>query len=87
MILFLAPIHLFKRVFLGQIPLTPRNVEQIFEVKKLVSLFCHQTLDFSKLILLHKILKVTRLAIANRVILNCTNTEFLVANTQKNQQA
>lgn len=34
--------------------------------------------------LLYKTLKVARLAIANKVILNRTNTEVLAANTQKN---
>ena len=73
------------RFFLGQIPSTPRNVEQILEVKELVSLFSYQTLDSPKLIFLHKILKAARLAIADCVVLNCTNTELLAANTRKKQ--
>ena len=72
--------------FSGQIPPTPRNVEQVTEVEELVSLFSHQTLDSSKLTLLHKTLKAARLAIADRVILNRTNTELLAANTRKKQR-
>lgn len=73
--------------FSGQIPPTPGNVEQVSEVEELVSLFCYQTLDFLKLTLLHKILKAARLAIADRVVLNRTNTELLAANTRKKQRA
>ncbi len=75
------------RFFSEAIPLTPRNIDQVTEVEKLVSLFWDQTLDSLKLILLHKTLKAARLAIADRVILNCTNTELLAANTQKKQRA
>lgn len=39
-----------------------------------------------KLILLYKTFKTARLAIADRTILNYTNTEFLMANTQKKRQ-
>ena len=40
-----------------------------------------------KFILLSKTLKVARLAMADYIVLNCTNTELLAANTQKKQQA
>ncbi len=73
------------RFFSGAIPPTPGNIEQVTEVEELVSLFRDQTLDSPKLILLHKTLKAARLAMADRVILNRTNTELLAANTQKKQ--
>lgn len=75
------------RFVLGQIPPTPGNVEQVLEVEELVSLFRHQTLDSSKLTLLHKTLKAARLAMADRVVLNRTSTELLAANTRKKQRA
>ncbi len=73
--------------FPGAIPPTPRNIEQVIEVEELVSLFWDQTLDLAKLILLHKTFKEAKLTMANRVILNRTNTELLAANTQKKRQA
>ena len=75
------------RFISGQISPTPANVKQILEVEELISLFCHQTLDFPEFILLHTTFKAVRLAIANNIVLNCTNTELLAANTQKKQQA
>ncbi len=72
--------------FSGQIPLTPGNIEQVSEVEELISLFCHQTLDSPKFTLLHKTLKAARLAMADRILLNYTNTELLAANTQKKQR-
>lgn len=48
------------------------NVEQVSEVEELVSLFRHQTLEFPKLTLLHKILKAARLAMIDCVVLNRT---------------
>ena len=74
------------RFFSETIPPTPGNIEQITEVEELVSLFRDQTLDSPKLILLHKTLKAARLAMADRVILNRTNTELLAANIQKNNK-
>lgn len=68
-------------VFSRQIPPTPGNVEQVSEAVELISLFRHQTLNSSKLALLHKALKTARLAMADRIVLNCTNTELLAANT------
>ena len=53
------------------------------EVEELISLFCYQTFDSSKLILLRKILKAARVAIADCVILNHTNTKFFITITQK----
>ena len=67
--------------FSGQIPLILGNIEQVSEVEELISLFRHQTLDFPKLTLLHKTLKAAKLAIADRIVLNCINTELLAANT------
>ena len=57
------------------------------EVEELVSLFRDQTLDSPKLTLLHKTLKAARLAMADRVVLNRTNTELLAANLRKKQRA
>ena len=70
--------------FLRAISLTPKNAEQVTEVEELVSLFGHQTLDSPKLNLLYKTLKAARLAMADRIILSCTN---MAANTQKKRRA
>lgn len=78
MALYLA---LAPQFFSRQIPPTPGNVEQVSEAVELISLFRHQTLNSSKLALLHKALKTARLAMADRIVLNCTNTELLAANT------
>ena len=75
------------RFYLGAIPPSPGNVEQVTEIEELISLFRHQTLDLPKLTLLHKSLKAARLAMANRVILNRTNTDLLAANTRKKWRA
>ncbi len=66
-----------------QIPPTTESDKQVSEAEELVSLFRHQTLNFLELTLLHKTLKAARLAIANRVVLNLTNTELLAANKRK----
>ena len=79
-----TPIQM--RFFSGVIPPTSENVKQITEVEDLVSLFRHQTLDLPKLTLLHKTLKAARLAMADKVVLNRTNTELLAANTRKKRQ-
>lgn len=70
----------------GVIPPTPGNVEQVTEIEELISLFRHKTLDSPELSLLHKTLKAARLAMADRVVLNRTNTELLAANTRKNDE-
>ena len=54
---------------------------------ELISLFRNQTLDSPKLTLLHKTLKAARLAMANRIVLNRTNTKLLASNTRKKQRA
>ena len=72
---------------MGQIPPTPGNIEQVEEVDDLISLFCNQILDSSKLTLLHKTLKAAKFAMADRIVLNRTNTELLAANTRKKQRA
>ena len=82
-----ASTPLRTRFFSGQIPLTPGNIEQVEEVDELISLFRNQTLDSPKLTLLHKTLKAARLAMADRIVLNRTNTELLAANTRKRQRA
>ena len=41
----------------------------------------------TRLTLLHKTLKAARLAMADRIVLNCTNTELLAANKQKKWRA
>ena len=56
-------------------------------MEELISLFCYQNLDFPKLTLLFKTLKAARLAMADRVVLNRTNTELFAANTRKKQRA
>ncbi len=74
-------------VFSCQRSPTPGNVEQVIEVEELISLFCHQILGSRKITLLYKTLIAASFAIAYCVILNCTNTELLTANTQKKQRA
>ena len=74
------------RFFSRAIPPTPGNIKKVTKVEVLVSLFRYQTLDSPKFNLLHKTLKAARLAMADRVILNRTNTELLAANTQKKQR-
>lgn len=83
----LVLIRLYRRFFSGAVPPTPGNVEQVAEVEELVSLFRHQTWDLPKLTLLYKTLKAARLAMADRVVLNRTNTELLAANTRKKRRA
>ncbi len=78
----LIPAWFHSRV----IPPTPGNIEQVTEIKELISLFRHQTLDSPKLTLLYKTLKATRLAIADRFTLNRANTDILAANTQKKRR-
>ena len=75
------------RYLSGQIPPTPGNIEQVSEFGELISLFRHQTLDSPKLTLLPKTLKAARLAMADRIVLNRTNTELLAANTRKKKRA
>ena len=72
---------------MGQLLLTPANIKEVNEVEKLMSLFRNQTLDSTKLTIIHKTLKVARPAMADRVISNHTNTELLAANTRKKQRA
>ncbi len=55
-------------------------------MEELISLFCHQTLDSSKFTFLHKTLEAAKLAMIDRIVLNCTNTELLASNTQKKQR-
>ncbi len=75
------------RYFTGQIPPTPANIQEVSEIEELVSLFRNQTLDSPKFTILHKTLKAARRAMADRVILNRTNTELLEANTRKKRRA
>ena len=74
------------RFFSGAIPPTPRNIEKVTEIEELISLFRHQTLDSPKLTLLHKTLKAARLAMADRVVLNHTNTECNPENAESRPQ-
>ena len=71
------------RFFSGAIPQIPRNIEQIMEIKELISLFRNQTLDLPKFNLLYKTLKAASLTVSNIIVLNCINIELLAANTQK----
>lgn len=52
-----------------------------------MSLFRNQTVDSPKFTIIHKTLKAARRAMADKVILNRTNTELLAANTQKKRRA
>ena len=80
-----TPIQIW--FFPWAIPPTPGNIKQVTKVDELVLLFRDQTLDSPKLTLLQKTLKVARLAMADSVILNHTNTELLAANIQKKRRA
>ncbi len=71
---------------MGVIPPKPGNAEQVTEIEELILLFRHQTLDSPKLTLLHKTFKAARLAMADKVVLNRTNTDLLAANTQKKRR-
>ena len=81
------PSAIRTRFFSGQIIPIPGNIKQVSEVEELISLFRHLTLDSPKLTLLHKTLKAARLAMADRIVLNRTNTELLAANIRKKQRA
>lgn len=76
-------IPLQTQYFTDHIVLISANIIKVGKVEKLVSLFRNQTLDLPKLIIFHKILKAARYVMPNRVILNYTNIELLVANIQK----
>ena len=67
---------------MDQIFPTSTNIRNVSEVEELISLFRNQTLNVPKLKLLHKTLKVARLAMVDKIILNHTNIELLAANTQ-----
>lgn len=69
----------FSRVILP----TLGNMEQVAEIEKFISLFQYQTLNLLKLTPLYKTLKVARLVMANKVVLNNININFLAVNTQK----
>lgn len=71
---------------MGQILPILENIKQVKEVDKLILLFCNHILNFPKLTFLHKIFKVTKLTMANCIVLNCTNIEFLAVNIQKKQR-
>ena len=73
--------------FSETIPQTFRNIEQVTEIEEFISLIQHQTLDLLKLTLLQKTLKAARLVMVDKVVLNRTNTELLVANTRKKRRA
>ncbi len=74
------------RIFSGVVLLIPGNMEQVVELEELITLFWYQILDLPKLILLYKTLKAARLSMANRMLLNYTNTELLTVNTQKKRR-
>lgn len=69
------------RFYSGVIPPVPGNMEQVTEIEELISLFRHQILDSLKLTLLHKTLKVARLAIAEKIVSNHTIIDLLASNT------
>lgn len=62
--------------FSGQIPQTPKNIEQIKKVDEFISLFGQYTLDIAKLTLLYITLKGIELAIIDCIVLNCINTKL-----------
>ena len=72
--------------FIGQILFTLTNIKKVNKVKKLMSLFRNKILDLTKLIIIYKTLKAVKYTIANKIILNYTNTELLAANMQNKQQ-
>lgn len=61
----------------------PGNVDQIGCIDDFVSQFCSETLDTSKLALLSKLIKKTKFAMADQIILSTTNTELYEANVHK----
>ena len=71
------------RFFSTAISPIPGNIEQVTKVEERVSLFQNQIFDLPNFTFLHKTLKAARLAIADTVIINCTNTEWLVVNHKK----
>lgn len=73
--------------FIDQISFTSVNIKKGGKIEKLVSFFRNQILDSAKLTIIHKTLKVARHVMTNKIILNYTNTELLLVNTQKKQQA
>ena len=81
-ILSITSTSISIRLFSSQISSTIGNIKQVKKVDELILLFRHQTFDSLKLALLHKIFKAARLAMADCIILNCTNTQLLVANIQ-----
>lgn len=56
-------------IFSGQIPPIPGNIEQVSEVEE-------QNLNPHKLTLIHKTLEAAKLAMADCIVLNRTNTDF-----------
>ena len=73
--------------FIDQIPSTSTKIKKVGEIEELISLCRKQTFDSPKLTIIHKTLKAVRHAMANRVTLNCINTELVIANTRKKRQA
>ena len=69
------------------VPRTPANVDQVSQIDDLISQFHHQTLDTPKMALLSKLIRGAKLAMADRIILNETNTELYEANVQKKKRA
>ena len=51
-----------------------------------MSFFRNQTFGLPKLTIIYKTLKAAKRAMADKIILNRTNTELLAANTQKKQR-
>lgn len=75
--LFTTSITICIRHFSHQIT---SKIKEVDKVDEFIFLFCNQTIDLPKLNLLHKILKVARLAISDYIILNCMIGEFLTSN-------
>lgn len=69
------------------IPKTPANVDQVGQIDELIAQFRDQTLDTPKLALVSKLIKGAKMAMADRTVLNQTNTELYEANEQKKKRA
>ncbi len=56
-------------------------------LEELISLFCLQSLDSTKLTLQYKTFKAGKLAMTNFIVLNSINKELLAANPEIKQRA
>ena len=66
---------------------SPANLDQVNQIDKLISQFRNQTLDTPKVVLLFKLVRGARLAMADCTILTKTNTKLYKANIRKKRRA